>query len=426
MIVTRNGYIIDAQEFGCPEEEELTVTPKAFDPDEPARPFSVFARLQDGTVAVPRYWAQERFGPAERFVGRIDIAPNLIFDGNLRSAVQREAVSKSIDVLQKEGGGVLCLPTGTGKTVIALNIACELGVKTLVVVNKQFLMDQWESRIRQFVPSASVGRLQQSKIDVDGCDIVVGMLQSIAMRRYDQEVFDGFGLVIFDEVHVVPAPVLSRALLKLCSPCMLGISATPTRRDGMSCVISWFIGLIFMEHVLKDKAEVKVFTVPIKCNLWQPPGRVSMTSTLGRLCNDMGRNDTLLQIVYDLVAAKRRVIILSDRRNHCKLLKAGLADRRISCSLYIGGMKEDERRVSEEADAIFATYSMAKEGLDIPHLDTVVLATPRSDVVQACGRVMHGKATNPVIVDIVDQWYIGVAQLNKRKMYYRTSGFTIV
>ena len=423
-IITKNGYIVDKENLDQSYIEELTVTPNTFYPDDLPNPFEVFAKLQDHTVAVPRYWAKERLGPAGIFDGRVDRAPGLVFSGELRSAIQKEAVQRSLDKLQKDGGGVLCLPTGTGKTVIALYIACTIKVKTLVVMHKRLLMDQWAERIAQFVPHARVGRLQQKNIDVEGCDIVVGMLQSIAMRQYEPKVFEGFGLVILDEVHVVPAPVFSRALFKVCSPCMLGMSATPERKDGMSYVISWFIGPVFMEHQLTGKAEVSVSVVPFRCYFKHTYGRAAMINVITRLCEDAERNSLITRTINDLVADERKVIVLSDRRAHCMKLKSCLKDA--SSMLYLGGMKEHELKESETKDILLATYSMAKEGLDIPGLDVLVLATPRSDVVQACGRILHGKSKNPIIVDIVDQWPIGKAQFNKRKAYYEKSGFTVI
>lgn len=295
----------------------------------------------------------------------------------------------------------------------------------MVVVHKRFLMDQWADRIAQFVPSARVGRLQQSTADVEGRDIVVGMLQSIAMRDYEPEVFEGFGLVIFDEVHVVPAPVFSRALFKVCSPCMLGISATPERKDGMSCVINWFIGPVFMEHQLADKREVGVLVVPVPCRIRHANSRMAMVLALTKLCESTERNSIIVEVVHYLVAAKRRVIVLSDRRSHCIELRGSLSKASVSCMTYLGGMKEHELKESEVKDVLLATYAMAKEGLDIPRLNALVLASPRSDVVQACGRVLHGDSKRPIIVDIVDQWYVGKAQFSKRTAYYKRSGFTI-
>lgn len=424
-VLTREGYILKRAELTQEDVQELTVTPKAFDPSEPSSPFEVFAELDDRTVAVPRYWAQDRFGRANEFIGSVHSASNLVFEGELKPGLQEEAARASIDKLGRDGGGVLCLPTGTGKTVIALHIACTLKVKTLIIVHKRFLMDQWADRIARFVPSARVGRLQRDNVEVEGCDLVVGMLQSIAMRQYGPEVFDGFGLVILDEVHVVPAPVFSRALFKICSPCMLGMSATPERRDGMSCVISWFVGPVFMNHQLTGKAEVSVLVVPFQCDYKYAYGKAGMARILTKLCESTERNNLLMNIIYDLVAGGRKVILLSDRRSHCTALMESLANNEVSCALYMGGMKEHELKESETKDVLLATYSMAKEGLDIPGLDAVVLANPRSEVVQACGRVLHGKSKNPVIVDVVDRWCVGDAQFRKRMAYYDRSGFTV-
>ena len=138
-MLTRNGHIVYKENLDQSYIEELTVAPKTFYPDDLPNPFEVFVELHDHTVAVPRYWAKEKLGPAEVFDGRVDCAPRLVFSGELRSAIQIEAVQRSLDKLQKDGGGVLCLPTGTGKTVIALYIACTIKVKTLIVVHKQLL-----------------------------------------------------------------------------------------------------------------------------------------------------------------------------------------------------------------------------------------------------------------------------------------------
>ena len=425
-MITRNGYIVGKENVDEHSINELTVTPKVFDPSEPERPFRVYEELDDGNIVVPRYWAHDRINPADTFVGKVDRAPGLVFREHLKQGLQERASKQCTEQLQERGGGIMCLPTGTGKTVIALHVACQLGVKTLVVVHKQFLVDQWTERIARFVPYAKVGRIQQKTADVDGCGIVIGMLQSIAMHQYGPATFEGFGLVVFDEVHVVPAPVFSRALFKVCSPCMLGMSATPERKDGLSHVIGWFLGPLFVDRRLSGRTDVGVFAIPVMCSFGFVRGRSAMASALTRLCNSAERNSRILQIVHDLAAAKRRVIVLSDRRSHCAELRDRLANDGVSCALYIGGMKAEELKESEGKDVLLATYSMAKEGLDIPALDSLVLACPRSDVVQACGRILHGKSRRPVIVDIVDQWVIGKVQYAQRRAYYDRSGFTIL
>lgn len=193
-MLTRCGYVVHRKDLTEHDNSELVVTPRtAYSEDVPS-PFRVSKELQEHAVAVPRYWAQRRFGPARVFTGTVCSASRLVFSGNLRSELQREASRTSVDKLRNDGGGVLCLPTGEGKTVVALHAACTLKVKTLVVVHKQFLVDQWAERIARFVPRARVGRIQQKTVDTKERDIVVGMLQSIAMRSYGPEVFEGLGL----------------------------------------------------------------------------------------------------------------------------------------------------------------------------------------------------------------------------------------
>mmetsp|Transcript_7064 Transcript_7064/g.20682 ORF Transcript_7064/g.20682 Transcript_7064/m.20682 type:complete len:427 (+) Transcript_7064:1900-3180(+) len=421
--LTREGYVVELCNFEQYHREELTVTQEV-SPfyNNKAQTFKVFYERDDCTVAVPRYWGIEHFGKPKALFGRTQENSNLTFRGELRSDIQQKAVDASLSQLSNHGGGVLSLCTGAGKTVMALYIACSLKLKTLVVVHKTFLLDQWEERIRTFVPFARVGRVQQAIEDVENCDIVVGMLQSIAMRKYDDTTFEDFGLIIFDEVHVVPAPVFSRVLLRLSAPHMLGLSATPVRRDGLSYVIHWFIGPTFFEHSLTGRHDVKVNVVNFKLGRILPNNMVAATSIL---CSMENRNNVITRHIVELVNEGRKIMLLSDRRAHCETLKRMLLAADTDSALYLGGMKGFELKKSEQKNVLLGTYSLAKEGLDIPTLDTIILASPRSDVVQACGRILHGKTEFcPLIVDIVDQWFIGIAQYQKRKTYYNKSGFT--
>ncbi len=423
-LLTRDGYVVHCDDFDECHQDELTVTQEVSQYlNNEAQTFEVFVDRHDGTISVPRYWGFETFGRPAQLFGHTQTSRRLTFKGELRSEIQHNAASASLAQLRNHGGGVLSMHTGSGKTVLALYIACCLKIKTLVVVHKSFLLDQWEERIKTFVPLARIGRVQQNVEDVDGCDIVVGMLQSIAMREYDDETFRDFGLVIFDEVHVVPAPVLSRALLRLSAPYMLGLSATPVRRDGLSYVIHWFIGPLFYEHLLTGKDDVTVKVCSFQLGRTLP---MNMVAAATILCAMEPRNTLIVKMICELTSIGHKVLLLSDRRAHCTTLKTMLNHADVEGALYLGGMKGFELKESEKRAVLLGTYSLAKEGLDIPSLDAIVLATPRSDVVQACGRILHGKTANsPVIIDIVDQWIIGRAQFNKRKVYYDKAGFTL-
>jgi superfamily II DNA or RNA helicase len=111
----------------------------------------------------------------------------------------------------KYGGGLLELPCAWGKTSGSLYILSQIKKKTIVIVHKEFLMNQWIERIQQFLPKARVGKIQGPIIDIDDKDIVIGMLQSLSMKEYPTSTFESFGLTIIDEVHHISSEVFSNS-----------------------------------------------------------------------------------------------------------------------------------------------------------------------------------------------------------------------
>jgi superfamily II DNA or RNA helicase len=155
-------------------------------------------------IYVPRYFGMERYGSnienkispgnkiALKFAGELRDYQNLIVDKYLNAAETKTANCCG-------GGGLLDVDPGKGKTVMALKIIERLSVKTLVVVHKSFLTNQWKERIEQFLPGAKVGTIQGQVFDIENKDIVIGMVQSLSMKEYPQNAFESFGLTVFDE-----------------------------------------------------------------------------------------------------------------------------------------------------------------------------------------------------------------------------------
>ena len=153
---------------------------------------------------------------AVRFAGSLD--PRLH---------QPEATEAALAALRSGGRCMVAQHTGAGKTVCALAVAAAMGLKTLVVVHKGVLMDQWVERVRTFLPAAKVGKVCQGVCETAGYDVVVAMLQSVERRCY--EGLNDHGLLILDEVHRFAAAGFSRILFKVNAPHVLGLSATPER-----------------------------------------------------------------------------------------------------------------------------------------------------------------------------------------------------
>jgi superfamily II DNA or RNA helicase len=417
--------------------KELTVQPTV-NTDYGSKAVEAYAvyREDETHICVPRFYGQARFGPAQAAFPALPERAGLQSNIVLRPQ-QRDVVDATMAQLRSAGGGVLALATGFGKTLICLHIVAQLRLKTLIVVHKTFLMDQWRERIRQFLPHAAVGTIQGPVVDVADKDIVIGMLQSLSMKSYPSDVFDGFGMLACDECHHVAAEVFCRALPKLVVPYTLGLSATVERKDGLTSVIHWFLGDVAYKVDRNDAANrVRVKQVIYHSEDAQYReerrnyrGAVMLPIMLNNIAAHAPRNRAVVQDVVALAQEPgRQVMVLSDRLAHLDELKRLLEDRAptLTTGYYTGRQKPQELKASERADVIFATRAMSAEGLDIPSLNALVFATPAGDVVQACGRILRKPHAVPAtIVDVVDGFSVFYGQARKRKAFYQKAGYAI-
>lgn len=393
--------------------------------------FTVYLE-NDKRICVPKFYGLKEIGKPSKILKPKVTKIKVKFKGGLKDR-QLEPHATTLKAIKENGGGILSIPCGWGKTVIALKLICDLKLKTLVIVHKTFLVNQWKERIQEFVPNARIGMLQQDIVDVEDKDIIIGMLQSISMKKYDKLVFAGIGFVISDEVHRISSKIFSRALPKTSTLYTLGLSATPNRDDGLSKIFHWYLG-----DMLYQKTQAENKSVIVKCynfksehpkfkeiiNKWtKKPVNPTMVSNLTEI---ESRNKFLLDLIIIILAEeaieKRQILILSDRRDHLTLLKDRLDKMKIcTTGYYVGNMKEDALKESSEKDVILGTYPMASEGLDIPSLNTLILATPRSKITQSVGRILRKERTdiNPLVIDIIDELSVFKNQGYRRRAFYK-------
>lgn len=426
---------------------ELTVCPNVSD-DYGAKPspFPVYAENSE-RIFLPRHYGIKNFN---RYLDAVDIKiskgkmlnKEVEFKGKLRDN-QHEPVKISLENLNKPileggGGGILALPCGYGKTSISLYLACALGRKTLVIVDKEFLLNQWVERIEQFCPGAKIGRLQQNRVEIEGNDIVIGMLQSIAMKDYSRDIFNEFGTLIIDECHCISSRVYSRALKKVQCWYMIGLSATPNRKDGLTKVLKWYIGDIMFKAKRKHKVIPLVRRYFIRARepvyskeLLNWKGKPNSSVMLTQICDYLPRTNWMVNIIKNefIPIEKRQVLVLAHRRKHLE----DWADKlpKDSWGYYLGGMKQKDLDESSKKKVILATYHMADKGLDIPTLNTLVLASPKSDIVQAVGRVMRkdkidDENERPIIMDFIDTFSMFDNQSKKRLKEYNKEKYKII
>jgi hypothetical protein len=425
--LTRTGYVLE----GTPDiKKELKVKP-IVNTDYGGgfvTSFNLFRPAKGTRMCVPRFWAEEKFGLAETDKRPPPATMNVPFVGTLRKEThQIEAFDKAV----AKGHGVLSLPCGYGKTTVALAIASKLGYRTMIIVHKEFLAVQWAERIEQFCPGAKIGRVQRDRIDIEGTDFTIAMLQTLSQKEYTFEQFESIGTVIIDEAHHICAQVFSQSMFKVCPKHIYGLSATPNRKDGLTKVLNWFVGDVFFAVERTQQEHVEVFPIDFDCPLYRtlPPvnraDKISLVQMITDLVEHDGRNKVICDLIKPILKTTRHVLVLSDRRAHCMYLHGQFPG---VSGLYMGGMKREQLEESSRKQLIIATFSQAHEGLDIPSLDTVILVTPKSDIIQSIGRIMRetaGKRHNPHIYDMRDSWSVLFAMYNKRKRVYMNGGFKI-
>jgi superfamily II DNA or RNA helicase len=320
--------------------------------------------------------------------------------------------------------------TVTHNTTVALALSSQLKVRTMIVVHKEFLANQWVEKIKEFCPGATIGRVQGDTFDLEK-DFVIAMIQTMCMREFDKKAFDSIGLLIVDEAHHIGAPAFSQFMFKICPKFTLGLTATPERKDGLTRLLYWFLGPEFFKVERVNQATTKVKTLDYVDEAFKeaPPvtrfGQLNMAAMINIVTELEARNDLIVENVESAFKAGRRVLVLSDRREHCFYLQNRLGSK---AKLYVGGMKEKDLEESSRAPVVVATFQLAHEGLDIPALDTVILATPKSDIKQSIGRIMRetkGKVNDPLIYDIADHWSVFFAMYRKRLKVYREGGFEL-
>lgn len=432
----QKGYTIKKSSITVKEEEHIrkNLTVRPYIPNSPVKmeEFPIY-RESKSKLYVPRYFGIEHYGSPDEIKLPDPVKINVPFAGDLRD-YQKNIVNTFLQH-KDQGGGLLEIPCGRGKTVMGLKILSELGVKTLVIVHKGFLLNQWVERINQFLPNARVGRIQGQVLDIEDKDIVIGMLQSLSMKDYPEDMFSEFGLTIVDEVHHIAAEVFVRSLFRIVTKYMLGLSATMQRKDGLSKVFKMFLGEVIykekptMEHnVLVKAIQYENADEDFNEIIYDYRGNPQFSTMISKLCNFDDRSNFILKVLKEtfLSNKEQQIIVLAHNKNLLTYLyKAIDEDTYATVGYYVGGMKEAALKESEGKNIIIATYSMASEALDIKTLTTLLMATPKTDVTQSIGRILRTKHSQPLVIDIVDKHELFQRQWVKRMNYYFKNNYEI-
>jgi superfamily II DNA or RNA helicase len=310
----QKGYTIAKNELSIEKQVQIRndLTIKPFVMGSPLNDIKTFPAYRESPnkFYVPHYYGVEKFGPPKDYKISEGVDINLEFNGKLRDyqePVVNKFVNHCFDV--KYGGGLLELHTAWGKTSASLYIATQLKKKTIVIVHKEFLMNQWIERIQQFLPKAKIGKIQGPIIDIGEKDIVLCMLQSLVLKDYESSIFEQFGLTIIDEVHHISSQSFSNSLFKVVTKYMLGLSATMERKDGTTSVFKMFLGNIIHKAERKTDNIVEVRSLTYKVDdddfnetILDYRGKPQNSTMVSKLCEYNRRTEFIIKTLCDFIS----------------------------------------------------------------------------------------------------------------------------
>ncbi|MGH9622131.1 MAG: TOTE conflict system archaeo-eukaryotic primase domain-containing protein [Bryobacteraceae bacterium] len=374
----------------------------------------------------------------ERYAGT-SIEAN--FQGRLRS-YQEEAVA----AIGNYDEGILCAPTAFGKTAVAAWLIAKRKVNTLVLVHRQQLLDQWHERLAMFLglPANAIGQIGGGKSDRTGC-IDVAVIQSLRRKEEVKDFVAEYGQVIVDECHHISAFTFEQVLRQAKARYIVGLTATPTRKDGHHPIIYMQCGPIRFNMGARTMTETTPFehkVIPRHTDFRMPAEMADLTiqDVYAALVNDSARNVLIAADLRGVVEVGRSPLLLTGRKDHLEFFAAAVE----GCAKHIfvlkGGMGKKQRRATAEALAavpetesrvIIATGSYIGEGFDDARLDTLFLAMPiswKGTLQQYVGRLhrLHDSKLVVQVYDYVDRNVAMLARMYERRLKgYDAIGYTL-
>lgn len=364
---------------------------------------------------------------------------------NAKLSPKQEKVMKE---LLKYDTGVLCATTGFGKTVVAANIISELKTNTLVIVNRNNLLEQWKERLSYFldINKKEIGQLGGSKEKLNG-NLDVASFQSLFRKDNLEELVKNYGLVIVDECHHAAAYSFEKVLKATRGKYVYGLTATPTRKDGWHKIIYMQCGDIRVRVAnkeLKQNKEMEHTVIVKKTNYKYIPieekDKIQISKILNDMYHNIFRNSMIIDDIKRVVIEGRVPIVLTERVEHLKILKEGLEDLNVPVVIYKGHMgKKQAKEIKEilkEADTnnspriILATSSSIGEGFDDSRLDTLFLTMPvswKGRIIQYVGRLHreHEDKDRVIVYDYLDSMKVLEKMYNRRLKGYKIAGYQI-
>lgn len=338
--------------------------------------------------------------------------------------------------------GVLYAPTAFGKTVTAAAMIANRGVNTLVLVHRTELLKQWQARLQSFlgIGKGMIGTIGGGKAKPTG-KIDIAVMQSLSRQGEVNPLVESYGHVIVDECHHVGAVSFDAILKRAKAKYVLGLTATPIRRDGQQPIIFMQCGPIRHTAAKPAGAPHDLAVAPYSLHTCiDLPLKAGIQNVFRHLANDQGRTTAIAAKIEHAFSQGRKVLVLTERTDHLDAISAALAGRIPGLFVLHGRMSRKQRAAlieqldalpSEAPRVLLATGKLVGEGFDHPPLDTLVLAMPvswKGTLQQYAGRLHreHANKTDVRIIDFVDTGHPALLRMwDKRQRGYKAMGYRI-
>ncbi len=341
-----------------------------------------YKRGDDGRLILPRGYARtlllhckdQEINP--EIVDERVTTP-LSFPPGLKGVELRPYQNRCIEAAMKYDQGLVVVPTGGGKTLIALELIRLRRQKAMVIVHRRELLKQWCAVIEERL-GLKAGVIGEGEFDI-GAEISVAMVQTLnSCSDETKKIVNDFGLIILDEAHHAPASTFFDVIAQFPAKYRYGVSATPTRRDSLEMLIFYSIGPILQE-VTRREVESVGAVVPAKILVLDTKFKPKSCNSWHEYMSMLSANGERNKFIVDLVCKDDKpVLILSDRVSHVELISEFLNKRGIVHVVAHGSLKDRDDIVQrmKECRMTVATVGLLGEGVDISHWEKVILASP--------------------------------------------------
>jgi superfamily II DNA or RNA helicase len=337
------------------------------------------------------------------------------FIGTLRDE-QKVVRDQVLDCLNQTRSVIVSTHVGFGKSILATYFSYKIQMKTLIVVNRITLMNQWVDVLNQFIRDPKICVIKTNQIIDWDCDFFIINAVNLPKIGYMPEI----GLVVVDELHLIVSKVLSTAFQYVTPSYFIGLSATPYRNDGLDVLIDLYFGKNRIDRQLQRVHHVyKINTGFVPKIEKQVNGKVDWNSILNQQATDPNRNDLIVQIITN---NPYNFLVLCKRVEQIQILESKIQEIGIK-AIGLYGNKQPEKVDSSERIILIGTIQKVGTGFDAPYLNALIIASDlEAYFIQYLGRVFRKRDTVPVIFDLVDNYSILKKHYKTREKTYLEHG----